>query len=184
MENRQVKKTKDALKKALICLTDERSFESITVSDLCKRANISRSAFYTRYGNIPSLIKEIENDFTGGFEYDVVNYLFSREKMEKEILHIIENKKTFLFLLKYGEIRGYFIDYAAPLIKKQIGSPYLRSSDFGYELYSRFVVDGGLSIICFALEKNPAISAKELTDIIYKIDIGLFPVIRSLLAVK
>ena len=37
--------------KALISLLEEKSFEYITVSEICKRAEVNRSTFYLHYEN-------------------------------------------------------------------------------------------------------------------------------------
>ena len=43
---------------ALISLLDEKSFEYITVSEICKKANVNRSTFYLHYENTVDLLNE------------------------------------------------------------------------------------------------------------------------------
>lgn len=49
MEDRRVIKTKKNLKATLIEMMGEISFEQISITELCKRAEISRITFYAHY---------------------------------------------------------------------------------------------------------------------------------------
>lgn len=44
-------KTDSAIKEALLCLLESKKLADITVSELARKANISRSTFYEHYGN-------------------------------------------------------------------------------------------------------------------------------------
>jgi len=60
--NRRVQYTLEALRNALIDLATEKPLQSITVTDICTRADINRSTFYLHYKDIRSLLNEIEED--------------------------------------------------------------------------------------------------------------------------
>ena len=47
--DRRILKTQEALKKALIELMTEKSFDNITIQDLSDRANVSRGTIYLHY---------------------------------------------------------------------------------------------------------------------------------------
>ena len=51
MEDRRVIKTKKNLKATLIEMMGEISFEQISITELCKRAEISRITFYAHYSD-------------------------------------------------------------------------------------------------------------------------------------
>lgn len=59
--NRRVQFTKTSLHRALVDLAMEKPLHSITVKDLCARADINRSTFYLHYKDAHALIQEIEN---------------------------------------------------------------------------------------------------------------------------
>lgn len=46
----RVKKTRKALLQALRALLSEKSFDDITVTELCERAEIRRVTFYSHFG--------------------------------------------------------------------------------------------------------------------------------------
>ena len=54
--DRRSLRTRDALRGALIALMAERNWDDIAVQDLCERANIGRSTFYSHYPNKDSLL--------------------------------------------------------------------------------------------------------------------------------
>ena len=61
-ESRRVKMTKRMLKDALIELMEEKPLAAVSVTDLCKLADVNRSTFYSYYNDTIELLKEIEND--------------------------------------------------------------------------------------------------------------------------
>ncbi len=70
MDNLEIKETKSskALKKSLRKLLSEKSFDKITVNDLCQDAEVSRTAFYQnfldKYDLLSSLIKDFNIEIT------------------------------------------------------------------------------------------------------------------------
>lgn len=63
MEDLRIQKTRKALKQALVRLLNEKPFEKISVTDICKESNISRITFYTHYDHKYDLVQEIFNDY-------------------------------------------------------------------------------------------------------------------------
>lgn len=49
--DRRVARTRALLQDALITLIPERGYAAITVEDICEKANIGRSTFYTHYAS-------------------------------------------------------------------------------------------------------------------------------------
>ena len=49
MEDKRITKTKRALKSALLKLLTTQAFDVISITELCKIANVSRITFYTHY---------------------------------------------------------------------------------------------------------------------------------------
>lgn len=60
---RNVTRSKNAIKKALITLlTEKKDYLSITVTDLVKEADVNRGTFYNHYSGINDVVNEIESD--------------------------------------------------------------------------------------------------------------------------
>jgi AcrR family transcriptional regulator len=59
MEDRRITRTRNKLKNALIKQLAEKSFDDVTVTDICKTADVTRVTFYTHYSGKQDLLKEI-----------------------------------------------------------------------------------------------------------------------------
>lgn len=62
MEDKRITKTKRALKSALLDLLTTQAFDVISITELCKIANVSRITFYTHYKDKFALLDDIFND--------------------------------------------------------------------------------------------------------------------------
>ena len=87
--NRRVQFTKNALREAMIELITEKPLTSITVKDVCARADINRSTFYLHYKDVDSLLVEVED-----YAIDYINLRFSSPE------HAFDELATFLNHLK------------------------------------------------------------------------------------
>ena len=62
MEDKRITKTKKNLKNAMITMLGEKDFEHITITELCRAAEISRITFYSHYSDKYALLDEIFDD--------------------------------------------------------------------------------------------------------------------------
>ena len=62
MEDKRIAKTKKNLKNAMITMLGEKDFEHITITELCRAAEISRITFYSHYSDKYALLDEIFDD--------------------------------------------------------------------------------------------------------------------------
>lgn len=62
--DRRVKKTKAALKEALITLMKEKDFREISITEIVQLADLNRGTFYKHYHFREDLLEEIINDVT------------------------------------------------------------------------------------------------------------------------
>ena len=62
MEDKRIKKSKIALKRSLTSLLDTRPFDELTVTEICKKADISRITFYAHYDDKYQLVEDIFDD--------------------------------------------------------------------------------------------------------------------------
>ena len=62
MEDRRITKTKKALKEAMVAMLDKETFEQISITELCRKAEVSRITFYAHYSDKYALADDIFND--------------------------------------------------------------------------------------------------------------------------
>ena len=59
---KRITRSKRALRQALIALLEERGFDSITVNDLCDRADLNRGTFYNHFRDKENLLAVLEDE--------------------------------------------------------------------------------------------------------------------------
>lgn len=65
-EDRRTRYTKNLIKDTLLELMHEKSFDKITVTELCRNAEINRGTFYLHYVDIYAVLDELEEDALRG----------------------------------------------------------------------------------------------------------------------
>lgn len=96
--DRRTKYSIDAIKKALFTLVEEKELSEITVTDLCRLADVNRGTFYRYFKDVPDLFEHIEDEFLEKFQYvlssgDMDSYYMSI------LLCIRENSALIRFML-------------------------------------------------------------------------------------
>lgn len=71
--NSRYKMSSEKIETAFLTLILNHKYEDITISQVCKEANINRSTFYCHYDDINDLIIKIENKFAKGMA-TIFNY--------------------------------------------------------------------------------------------------------------
>ena len=64
--DKRVKKTKQIIKRAMIKFLKEKPIEQITVTDICKEAEINRSTYYTYFDNPCDQLEKMTDEFVDG----------------------------------------------------------------------------------------------------------------------
>ncbi|MDR1555927.1 MAG: TetR/AcrR family transcriptional regulator [Tannerellaceae bacterium] len=63
VEDKRIKLTKLILKDALVELIETKSINEISITELCRSANINRSTFYKYYSSPQELLRELTKEF-------------------------------------------------------------------------------------------------------------------------
>lgn len=62
-EDRRVRRTKKAVREALLRLMQDKQVAEITTTELCKEADVNRNTFYAHYSAPEEVLTEIEEEF-------------------------------------------------------------------------------------------------------------------------
>ena len=109
---------------ALISLLKKKSFEYITVTEICQTAGVNRSTFYLHYETIGDLLSETEqyliNDFLSYFSTDTQSIALNLSSCQSSELificdkyltpylsYIKDNKEVFGTALQHNKILGF-----------------------------------------------------------------------------
>lgn len=183
--------TAKKMDKALISLLEEKSFEYITISEICKRAEVNRSTFYLHYENTVDLLNEtakyLINDFMSYFSVDAKNVIkkFSESSLDElnfisdEYLHpylyyIKDNKRVFSTVLLHSASFGFSEIFQR--LYENIFNPILErynypTADRRYAMM--FYLNGITAVVTEWLKDGCEKTIEEISKIIYGCIFGL-----------
>lgn len=153
----RVRKTRHQIREALLDLLEEQSFENITISQLAKKAMISRSTFYDHYPDKYALVDAMYEEIREQFEiltqvYFNTNHTDYHLDLAQDILnYVLENARLFRILLSDRlPSKNLF------LIFQEILEPrcmeYLERNPNKHQLDNRLIVQIYSSIIFLSLQ--------------------------------
>ncbi|MCF0149083.1 MAG: TetR/AcrR family transcriptional regulator [Clostridium sp.] len=158
MENkdRRIRKTRDILKKSLIALMKEKNISSITVKELCEKADINRGTFYLHYKDVFHMLDEIEKELFEEFQNMILSHKISPEKIEtkpilKDIYTFIADNRDFciVILCKRGDM-GFIKKIVSVIYEKGYSdwSNILKKNDKDlFDKYYSFILFGVIGLI-------------------------------------
>lgn len=177
--------TAKKMDKALISLLEEKSFEYITVSEICKRADVNRSTFYLHYENTVDLLNEtarfLLDDFMSYFNVDAKNItnkfkessldelnFISNEYLQPYLTYIKDNKSVFSTVLLHSVSFGF--NEIFQNLYENIFNPILER--YNYPIADRkyammFYLNGITAIVTEWLKDGCEKTIEEVSLIIY-----------------
>ena len=154
----RVQRTKKALITTFSDLLETKSFENITIQDLCEKANVRRSTFYRHFNDKYDLLNHIVGTLIEYFrtlhlpEIDPKDPRQFFNKFMKDILFFISDNKTMvksvISINIYSEVYQILYNQIYAVVKrqiefdKQIGQFYIEEF-----IYGEFLTGGILSVI-------------------------------------
>ena len=183
--------TAEKMDSALMELLKTKSFEFITVSEICKKAGVNRSTFYLHYENTKDLLEETVRNMTDNFvsyfvpdgkispinfeESQKDNLVFiSEEYLMPYLSYFKENRKIFLTVFENGKLFGFEETYKK--LFDNIFDPILdvfRYPESERKYVMAFYLNGINSIIMEWIKEDCAKPEKEVVKIINDCIFGL-----------
>ncbi len=155
--NKLKQSSKSKIGTAFMTLMETNTVKDITVSDICKTANVNRSTFYANFIDIYDLIDKIGGKAFADFQE--LHKDDSESDYLLKLLHYIKDNQLFYKTYAKLRINNYFqhIDFRA----------YTTDSNSIYDEYHKAFLRAGVSkLINLWLERDCDISPDELYDII------------------
>lgn len=154
----RVQRTKKALITTFSDLLETKSFDNITIQDLCEKANVRRSTFYRHFNDkydllnhivgtlieyfrtlhLPEIDPKIPRQFFNKFMKDILLFISDNKAMVKSVISI--NIYSEVYQILYNQI--YAVVKRQIEFDKQIGQFYI--DEF---IYGEFLAGGILSVI-------------------------------------
>lgn len=183
--------TAEKMDSALMEILKTKSFEYITVSEICKKAGVNRSTFYLHYENTRDLLEETIHNMMDNFvsyfvpdgKISPINFeesqkdklvFISEEYLMPYLSYFKENRKIFLTVFENGKLFGFEETYEK--LFNNIFDPIL--DVFKYPESERkyvmsFYLNGINSIIMEWIKEDCVKPEKEVVKIINDCIFGL-----------
>ncbi len=148
MENQRIRLTKKMLKDALLNLLQEKPIDQISVTTLCKWAEINRVTFYKYYNTPSDVLTEIQSEMMSGIEERLSFYNNSCSHLISA-LEFFKNKRNELIVL-IKNVPGSELEellFYCPDIRKILDSMLNSYSEEDKERAYLFICSGSYSII-------------------------------------
>ena len=105
MEDRRVQRSKEAIRECFLALLREKRLSKITVSEICRMANIGRGTFYLHYADVYDLYDSIEDELYQGL-YQLFESCYPTTEADNSLRlaegltsYVEANKDIFLLLV-------------------------------------------------------------------------------------
>ncbi|MCD2478152.1 TetR family transcriptional regulator C-terminal domain-containing protein [Mammaliicoccus lentus] len=200
-EDRRVRKSKAAIKKAFIQLLEDSQIERITIRQISDKADINRGTFYLNYDDKYALLEEMEDEQIADLRKLVdirkVNLaqktaeefieIFSNEVIKKVIIHISENIEFYHAILnldRTSKIEERITDMILSNINYLIGE---NNTVYGVpdDYYLRYVSGALMSMVKYWVHDENRVSIEELVQYIVTISTrGPLSILKQLIDSK
>ncbi|GGG91930.1 TetR/AcrR family transcriptional regulator [Staphylococcus pragensis] len=179
-EDRRIRKTKSAIKKAFIQLLKEKDLDKITVQDISDQADINRGTFYLHYEDKYTLLSDMEDEYISEIwsltqfnanSPETIADEFINNTLTKILQHIADNMDFYHTILQLDR-KSKLEDKIYFLIKENMQKYISVNNEIDGipEMYFHSYVAGAtISIIKYWVQDEHRISVDELTQHIFKI---------------
>lgn len=170
--DRRVRYTKKVIEESLITLLNEKDINKITVSEICKMADINRATFYRYYLDAYDLLDKIKE----GFVEDLVE-ASQRPDTEKSVynfskglLVVLQNNKKLTKILFNNKSNIYFLneilDIAYNRCKKRWFDNLSNLDEKDADYASVFIFNGALGVVNYWVQNDFDMTIDEISHII------------------
>ena len=175
--NRKVQYTRKVLKESFIQLLKQKAISGITVTQICREADINRATFYAHYKDQYDLLSQIEQELVADINKYLAEYRFqernmkSRQVMEQIFEYIRENSEVCEVLLGENGDKIFQRDVLL-IVQQQCISEWTRKDvdeDVAQYLYS-YTTNGSIGIIQKWLQEGMTRSNGEMAEFIIKLN--------------
>lgn len=182
MTDKRIKYTKMFLKESMIKLLKEKPLSKITVTELCKEAEINRSTYYNHYLDPYDQIEKLETEFICDLKkYMQENFYGATQndlmKITVSMCEYYYKNRELYMVLNGGEMRGEFEKRLLEILK-DVAIFNLETENLHYkketgEFAIAFVMSGSNIVIYKWLsEKAEEFTPKQMAKYLFDISYG------------
>jgi len=180
-ESRRVRMTKKLISEAFLELLEQTPLESISITDVCRRADVNRSTFYAYYVDLPQLLREIENDTIAHIPVikerpirNAENQGFL-EKLEEFFTYVKDNERLFRILIVNSDNSRF-----NRMLVEAIMQKYVQEGDITDERLLKYsyvyVVSGVIGILRRWISEGFDLSVKNFSRLVLEMSMRAYDI--------
>ncbi len=172
----RVRNTKKRLRQTFAQIMSEKPLQSITVAELCVRAEINRSTFYAHYSDIYDLQQKLELEIYAEFQTTLSQVALTDNHSEDKVP--IFMLTIFSFLKRNADMCAVFLgphsdrqfvmnllDTAKETTMVQYGQLYKKASTHQLELFYTFIAYGCIGLLEYWMKNKFQESVEEMAQL-------------------
>lgn len=169
-ESRRVALTKKLMKDALLELLEQKPLEKITVTDVCRAADVNRSSFYAHYQDIMQLAEEMRQDVLSLLpteSKDLYDYStgYTQRVLSDFFDYIRENERMFRILIVHFNNRD-FNDRLITTVMDRYSLPLMGDTELERRYNYTYITNGVMGMLRSWIEDGFPISGAELAKLV------------------
>lgn len=187
MSNRKIQYTKRTICDALVSLLKEKPLEKISVTEVCRRADVNRSSFYKHYLDIYDLMDKLEDE-----EYEKIYQATLKDiqlspdmkdtpsRLRQQALTAIRNNPEFYRLILAGpnnrfltrltnDTYTFLSDEYVPMADQEALFP-MDLRPFEKECAIQYLLHGSISMMQLWLENGCKETVDEIDQVLSKLN--------------
>lgn len=187
MSNRKIQYTKRTICDALVSLLKEKPLEKISVTEVCRRADVNRSSFYKHYLDIYDLMDKLEDE-----EYEKIYQATLKDiqlspdmkdtpsRLRQQALTAIRNNPEFYRLILAGpnnrfltrltkDTYTFLSDEYVPMADQEALFP-MDLRPFEKECAIQYLLHGSISVMQLWLENGCKETVDEIDQVLSKLN--------------
>ena len=178
IDDRRVRKTKNALRQALIKLMETKELRSITIKELTDTADIHRATFYVQYQDIYDLYEQFENSVIEYIDYIMMHEVVSTyDEIYIRLINYIYDNPAICKMFLGRKSNQSFNNRVSKILERN----YLKmcmneggTSEIPQELifFTSYHIQGCLAIISRWVDDDFNCSKEYIIEIIKKVDMA------------
>lgn len=174
--DRRSKYSLQVIRSALFELLEEKDLKNITVTDICKLADVNRGTFYKYYDDVPDLFSKIEmsvvSETCDVIKADCLEH-FSIEKLLSNILNIIVDNKDLTYMLAKSPTETQYLQeliqtFRPELIETMLANIPDLTKDMSDVCFD-FILGGVVNLILQWVKKEMNIPVRQMETILARL---------------
>lgn len=173
--DKRVKYTKMFIKEALLGLMEQKPVDQITITELCKQADINRNTFYTHFNTIKDALTMVEQELEESLFSELNLNVEDRTIIKQLFEHFKKNGNIYRILISSNGDFSFMYTLYSKIEQLVIEKYYSRAKTMDEEkikMIFEFQFFGSISVVRRWLDSGAKQTCEEMADFLLTINSG------------